>query len=105
LTKAWKESMDLIGKTVEWEASGRGRGTTLRGEVVMLVPPGITNKDALDQLKLQRPELIIRPKYIRFSPSTYRTNRVLVLIEQKTKRKTNQVYWFYAPNTAELSVV
>jgi hypothetical protein len=97
--------VDLIGKQVEWEASGRGRGTVLTGDVVLYVPPGTTNEDALKVLEARHPELIIRPKYLRFDLKTHRTSRVFVLVEKPTKRVRDTIYWIYAPNTAELSVI
>lgn len=96
--------MNLIGKRVRWELAGRGRGTILEGEVVMHIPPGISNRDALEQLKAQYPDLIIRPKYCRFDMDTHKTNRVFVLVDRPTKRNV-PLKWIYAPNFLEVKEI
>jgi len=96
--------MELIGKRVEWELSGRGRGSVASGRVVMSIPSGTTNADALNLLKQKMPGLRIRPKYCRFHPDTFKTERVFVLVEQESKRSTT-LYWIYAPNVLEVKEV
>lgn len=96
--------MDLIGKTVQWELSGRGRGTIEQGEVVLYVPSGTTNAEAVELLRAKMPGLRIRPKYCRFNPKTHRSNRVFVLVEKESKR-VQQLIWIYAPNALEVQPV
>lgn len=96
--------MDLIGKTVQWEKAGRGRGEIATGRVVQYIPAGTSNEAALETLKAQMPELRVRRKYCRFQMSSHSTNRVFVLVEQETKR-TRTLYWIYAPNVLEVEPV
>jgi hypothetical protein len=95
---------DLIGERVEWELSGRGRGTIQQGLCVMIIEPGTTNRDALKQLRKQMPDLLVREKYKRFDPDTHTTRRAFVLVEQPSKRR-RVIKWIYAPNVKEIVVV
>jgi len=95
----------LVGRTVEWEASGKGRGRLLRGVVVMEIPAGVSNAEALEQLKQERPDLIYRTGYYRFAMDTHRTERCFVLVEVPSKRRFRPAQHIYAPNRAELRVV
>ena len=94
-------AQDLIGKTVEWEAAGRGRGKILRGVVVKYIDPPKTNEDALQELQAELPDLKVRAKYIRFALETHRTRRYMVLVDVESKRK-RPIKYIYAPNAEEV---
>lgn len=96
--------IDYTGQEVVWELSGRGRGSQQSGEVAMHIPVGTTNEDALKTLSSLLPDLKIRPKYCRFDKATHKTHRVFVLVKQDTKRSI-PVFWIYAPNVAEITLV
>jgi hypothetical protein len=95
-------AQDMIGRTVEWEAAGRGRGKILRGVVVAYVPPGKTNEEALAELEAAG-QVVVRAKYIRFNKATHRTPRFIVLVDVVSKR-IKGIRYIYAPNVKECAL-
>lgn len=100
----FSDPANLVGKTVEWEGSGRGRGKFYQGEAVLHIPPGTSNAEAMKKFASDNPKHVIRRKYLRFDPETVSTSRLLVLVEQDTKR-TRPTFWFYAPNINECTAI
>ena len=95
----------LVGEIVEWEKSGLGRGEIEQGEVLAEIPPGTSNREAMDAVEEEyRADFVFRPTYERFVDETHTTHRAIVAVEQESER-ARPVHWFYAPNVAELTTV
>jgi hypothetical protein len=91
------------GKTMEWEKSGRGAGTYARGEILMFVPGGVTNEEALDILQTYRTDLVIRPSYCKFGMQSSQNDRFMVaVLNENRKQKRRAKYDFYAPNKQDV---
>lgn len=96
-------SHPLLGETMEWEKRGRGVGTYARGEVIMFIPAGTNNEDAVDLLQEYRRDLVIRPSYCSFGPKSSTNDRFMVaVINEERKHKRRAYYDFYAPNAQDV---
>lgn len=92
----------LKGKEVWWEKRGLGKGETARGEVLMEVPSGTTNREAMDAIKSEyKYEFRFRSSYEKFDPETVESDRVIVAVEQDTDH-ARPIYHFYAPNALDV---
>ena len=92
----------LVGKTVTWEKSGRGRGEFATGEVLAEVSSGTTNAEAMEVVRDHYEfEYIFRSSYNQFAEETKQTERLIVAVERKDTKRARAVHDFYAPNRLE----
>lgn len=93
----------LVGKTVTWEKSGRGRGSFAEGEVLAEVGSGTTNAEAMKIVEDEyQYEYVFRSSYNQFADDTERSERVIVAVEREDTKRARPVYDFYAPNRLEV---
>lgn len=94
----------LVGHTMEWEKSGRARRELAKGEVIAEVPEGMTNREAFDIIKREKPYTWnpYRSSYERFADDTHTTKRVIIAVKNEDSSRRNDSYLFYAPNKLEV---
>lgn len=91
------------GNKMEWEKRGRGAGTYAQGEVLMFIPSGIPNSEAVDILRTYRSDLVIRPSYCKFGADSAKNDRFMVsVLNESRKDKRRAKYDFYAPNAQDV---
>lgn len=99
------DSHPYMGMVVEWKKSGRGRGEKETGKVIKVVPSGVTNKEAIDELREERLDLTILPSYCKVGWDISNSTRVIVAVPEDAD-PDNYDYSelppdgcsFYAPN-------
>jgi hypothetical protein len=87
----------LVGQPVYFRAFGGGRSRVLRGTFVAFVFPGTSNAEAIEQMKQDHSDIIVRRSFIRCNPKTSNTLRALVIVDVESKRSRPARY-IYAPN-------
>jgi len=69
-----------VGDLVTWRKSGRARGEMSTGKVLKYVPEGMTNEEAVKELREERRDLTILPSYCRMGEDISGTRRVIVAV-------------------------
>ena len=99
------EDHPYVGTLVEWKKSGRAKGEKATGKALKYVPPGMTNEDAIDELREERRDLTILNSYCKMGWDIEDSRRLIVAVVEDVN-PDNYDYSelppdnciFYAPN-------
>lgn len=69
-----------VGKVVKWQKSGRAKGEIAVGKALKYVPPGMTNKEAIEELREERLDLTILPSYCKVGSDIEDSRRLIVAV-------------------------
>jgi hypothetical protein len=94
-----------VGTLVEWSKSGRAKGEKAVGKALKYVPAGVTNKEAIEELREERRDLTILNSYCKVGWEIEDSSRLIVAVVEGADPE-NYDYTelppddciFYAPN-------
>jgi hypothetical protein len=99
------DSHPYMGMVVEWSKSGRAKGEKETGKVVKIVPSGMSNKEAVKELREERKDLTILRSYCKVGWDIEDSTRVIVAVPDDADPESYDYSdlppdgcTFYAPN-------